>query len=350
MNYVRCFPLFFAILLGLSLVGCGRKTLPIPPQEALPQPITDLSFRQQENKIILTWTAPKYTTAGSRLPNIDAFEIIRAVIPEEDFCSGCPIPFTSSIEIKAQTAITDPKNRSAQYTETILRPGHRFFYKVRTKAGWRLISEDSNIVSFSWNSPASAPQNLTATPGDMKITLSWLPVTSLIDGKPLEAPLYQVYRSKSEENYIPLDPLVAKTTFTDFGLINGQKYFYKVSGVQQQGETKITGLASRAVSATPKDLTAPAPPRNIQVVQLADGIKVLWDKSAEKDIAGYKIYRRAATGKTMTEIGRVNHTTFSFTDQSTVENSSWYYAVTAFDQAVPANESKMSKEILYESF
>jgi len=350
MKYVRCSLLIFGVLVSLSLSGCGRKTLPIPPQDALPQAITDLQFQQQENKIILTWTVPQYTTVGSKLPNVDAFEILRAVILEEDYCPGCPVPFTSSIEIKAEKAITDPKNQIAHYTEMILRPGHRFFYKVRTIAGWRLLSEDSNIVSFSWNSPARAPQNLTATPGDMEIALSWLPVTSLIDGQQLNAPLYQVYRSKSEENYSPIEVLVSEPAFTDFGLINDQKYFYKVSAVQQQGETKITGLASRTVSATPKDMTAPAPPRNVQVVQLTSGIKVLWDKGAEEDIAGYKIYRRAASAKTMTEIGRVNHATFSFTDQPPVEDNGWYYAVTAFDQAAPANESPLSKEIFHESF
>jgi hypothetical protein len=342
--------LIFVAMLTLSVSGCGLKTLPIPPQEALPQAINDLKFQQDENKIVLNWTAPKYTTVGSKLPNIDAFEILRAVVPEKDYCPGCPIPFTSSIEIKAETAIADPEKQTAQYTEMVLRPGHRFFYKVRTIAGWRLISEDSNIVSFSWNSPASAPQNLTAIPGDREIILSWLPVTSLIDGQPLDAPLYQVYRGKSENNYSPLDPLVSEPTFTDFGLVNGQKYFYKISAVQLQGETKITGLASHAVSATPVDMTAPAPPRNIQVVQLANGVKILWDKGAERDIAGYKIYRRAATKKTMVEIGRVNHANFSFTDQPPVENTGWYYAVTAFDQAAPANESAPSKEIFYESF
>lgn len=349
---IYCSRLFIILifLVGLSVSSCGRKTLPIPPQDALPQVITDLSFRQDENKIVLNWTAPDHTTAGSKLPNIASFEILRAVVPEKDFCAGCPVSFTSSLEIKSETAIKDPKSRAAEYTEMILRPGHRFFYKVRSKAGWRLVSDDSNIVSFSWNSPANAPESPAAIPGDMEIMLSWLPVTTLIDGQQLNDPLYQVFRSRSEENFSPIGEPVAVPAYTDSGLINNQQYFYKVSAIQRQGQTQITGLASRIVSTTPKDMTAPAPPKNITVVQLADGVRVLWDQGAEKDIAGYRIYRRAATEKILTKIGQVNHSKFSFTDQPSLKEKGLYYAVTAYDRATPANESQISKEIFYEPF
>nr|MBF0220836.1 fibronectin type III domain-containing protein [Desulfobulbaceae bacterium] len=337
-------------IFGLSTTSCGRKTLPIPPEDALPQAITDLSFQQDENKIILNWTAPEYTTAGSKLPNIDSFEILRAGIPEKDFCAGCPVSFTSSFEISAEIAITDPKSRAAQYTEMILRPGHRFFYKVRSKAGWRLISEDSNIVSFSWNSPAKAPESPTAISGDMEVMLSWLPVTTLIDGQQIDNPLYQVFRSRLKQNFEPIGQPVAVPAFVDSGLVNGQQYFYKISAIQLHEKNKITGLASHVVSSTPKDMTAPAPPRNITVVQLADGVKILWDKAAEKDIAGYRVYRRAATETTMQRIGQVDQAQFSFTDQPATAKAGLYYAVTAYDRATPANESPKSKEIFYEPF
>lgn len=350
MRKLHHFKAAFFMFVGLAVGSCGMKTLPIPPQDALPQAITDLNFRQDENRIVLNWTPPQYTTAGSKLPQIESFIVLRGVVPETEYCSGCPVAFTSSIEIPAEQAAEGAEKGRATYTEMVLRPGHRFFFKVRTKAGWRLESDDSNIVSFTWNSPARAPEALTAIPGDMTVILSWLPVTTLIDDQPLNEPLYQVYRSRIDGDYEPVGSPVSIPAYTDSGLINGQNYFYKVSALQLNGQTKITGLASRAAEAAPQDMTAPAPPRNVNVVQMTDGVRIIWEAGQEPDIAGYAVYRRAAQENTATKIGNVARSTLSFTDPTPVSKDGWYYAITAYDMATPANESPKSKEIFYESF
>ena len=104
-------------------------------------------------------------------------------------------------------------------------------------------------------------------------------------------------------------------------------------------------MASRMVEASPTDLTAPAPPRNLNVVKMKDGIKLLWERGAEKDIVGYNIYRRLATDKKFALIGKVKASQLFFIDRQSPAGEDLYYAVTAVDAADPPNESKFSKEI-----
>lgn len=346
-----CLGLVAAVLFSLLQGGCGRKTLPIPPYEAVPEPIRDLQYQQDENQVTLTWTYPERTTVGSELPGLKSFLVLRAVVPEQDYCVGCPVAFSSAVEIEAAQAITDSKKRQARYTETILRAGHRYLYKVQTKAGWRLVSDDSNTVVFYWDSPALAPGDLRGEAGDGSITLRWQPVTRLVNTDVIgEAVRYQVYRGLAPTALVPVGDAVGDTTYTDSGLINEQMYHYQVRAVRQLNDSRLIGLASHPVALSPTDLTAPAPPRNLTGVLVAGGVKLLWERSTEKDLAGYRIYRRLPEASAMTMIGEVDRAGISFVDPLTKAPEGCYWAITAFDKAKPTNESAFSKELYHESF
>jgi predicted small lipoprotein YifL len=340
------------LLLCLSvfiLTACGRKTLPIPPQDAVPLPISDLSAHQDGNKIVLNWTIPERTTAGSRLPQIKSFELLRAVL-DEDACLTCPISFTSTIDLPLEQVIQSAKARRGQYSETLLRPEQRYIYKIRTKAGWRLVSDDSNQVSFLWLSPPEAPKGLQIKAGDQQVSLVWQSVTRMVNGDLLSAGLrYRVYRGLNSSDLRAIGEPVT-TSFDDVGLLNGRRYFYKVTAELRYGDARIEGLSSPVTSVTPHDLTAPPPPRNLVVVKTAAGIKILWERTISSDLAGYRVYRRLAGGE-LSRIGEVDAAGNAFVDQKPPSGvTSWYYAITSFDRAQPANESTYSQEIIYESF
>lgn len=338
-------------LLVLLQGGCGRKTLPIPPYEAVPEPVRDLRYQQEENQLTLTWTYPERTTVGSELPGLKAFLVLRAVVPEKDYCAGCPVTFSSAVEIEAEKAITDSKKRQARYTETILRAGHRYLYKVQTKAGWRLVSDDSNTVVFYWDSPALAPGDLRGEAGDGSVTLRWQPVTTLVNTDVIgEAVRYQVYRGLPPAAFAPVGETVVETRYTDSGLTNGQLYHYQVRAVRLMNDSRLVGLASHPVAVAPTDLTAPAPPRNLTGVLVAGGVKLLWERSTEKDLAGYRIYRRLPEASTMALIGEIDRAEISFVDTLAHAPEGCYWAITAFDKATPTNESAFSKELFHESF
>lgn len=351
-RYCRIGQIGLFILLIALLCSCGRKTLPIPPQQAIPNPVQDLSYSQDQNKIILSWTYPVTTTVGSKLAQFESFIIHRAVIPEKDHCAGCPVRYTSVLELDDEEAIVNKKKHKAQYTEVALRPGHRYFFKVQTKAGWRVVSDDSNVVSFTWGSPAEAPHDLVATAGDRTVQLSWKPSQRLINGEPIADPLmYQVYRGETQDNLALYGSPTSDLSYSIPGLDNGKTYYFKVRALLVKADTKIAGLTSRWASATPKDMTAPAPPPNLMVVKMEGGIKVMWEQVREKDLAGYKVYRRKATEKEMSLIGSVKSTQLNFTDQEMAETKETvYYGVSSVDGATPPNESTMSIEMKYEPF
>jgi hypothetical protein len=338
-------------IISLLQVGCGRKTLPIPPYEAVPEAISDLQYQQDENQVSLVWTYPNRTTVGSDLPGLQSFMVLRAVVPEQDYCPGCPVTFSSAVEVEAAAAITDTKKRQAHYTETILRAGHRYLYKVQTKAGWRLVSDDSNTVSFFWDSPALAPDELVGQAGDGQVVLRWQAVASLVNNDIINGPVhYQVYRGLTPESIEPVGDAVFDTTYTDSGLVNGQMYHYQIRAVRQVNGSRLIGLASHPVGVAPTDLTPPAPPRNLTGVLVKGGVKLLWERSTEKDLAGYRIFRRLPNETALTVIGEVDRAAMSFVDQLPQAPDGCYWAITAFDRATPTNESAFSKELYHEPF
>jgi predicted small lipoprotein YifL len=53
-----------AMLLCLSILGCGRKEMPSAPRQVPPQPVTDLRVQLNGDQVELTWSFSK-TLSGS---------------------------------------------------------------------------------------------------------------------------------------------------------------------------------------------------------------------------------------------------------------------------------------------
>jgi len=340
--------LTLATIFVAGLAGCGKKTRPVPPDTVMPAPITDLRYNLDEKGVELSWSYPRSTVEGDRLPyRIEKFELLRAVIPNKDYCPDCPIPFGPSIEITAESS---DKGR-VSYQETLLRPNHRYVYRVRSKAGWFVSSDDSNTVSVVWDTPLLAPTNFRIEEGDKALTLRWQKPTGLLDGTTVSDPIrYQVSRSTdSGETFTEMPgELIEGLVYTDKGLRNSKPYLYKVRAMRLHDGTVAAGMASPTVSAVPRDLTPPAPPQKVRIAVTSEGIKVLWETVAEPDLAGFRIYRRAAHNPTPERIGEVGGAGLSFLDAKPPKGRGvWYYSVTAFDQAKPANESTSSMEATY---
>ena len=285
----------------------------------LPTVINDLRQHLDEHGVTLTWTAPTRTVQGDKLGKIDGFELLRSVVSEEDYCEGCPIKFGRPIKITPDEAL----------------PGSKIQY--RTKLGWYHASGGSNIVSFVWSTLISPPAGLTAIAGDRKITLSWQAPTTLIDGTRLKENLrYQIYRSVAGAELTPLGSPITKTTFADVSVQNGKRYFYKVQPLNSKNSV---GMMSASAQGRPHDLTPPSPPRDVTAVQTPAGIKILWQQTVEPDLAGYRIYRRRSNESKATLVGKVTGGAIMFLDTTVITPATWFYSVTAYDYAEPANES-----------
>ena len=132
------------------------------------------------------------------------------------------------------------------YTNTGLTNGTAYRYAVRAvnAAG---ESSNSTVVNATPNSLSSAPsdpRNLTGTPGNAQVTLSWGPVRGASE--------YYVFRSAVSSGLlerIDENTTIAATTYTDTGLTNLTTYRYSVRAVNSRGQS----LESTIISVTPDD-------------------------------------------------------------------------------------------------
>ena len=97
---------------------------------------------------------------------------------------------------------------------------------------------DTTIIHAAGPSKPPAPTNLTATPGNAQVSLSWTASTG--------ATGYNVKRGTATGGpYTTVSPLnLSATTFTDTGLTNGTAYFYVVTATNSAGESSNSNQAT----------------------------------------------------------------------------------------------------------
>ena len=341
----RSFTVVTVLLFIALLPGCGRKTALIPPQKLVPLAINDLRYFLDENGVTLKWSYPSAMENGDELQGIESFEVQRAVISEAEYCDGCPVQYEEPLEIEGGSLPESGETRTAVFTDAYPQNGKRYFYKVRSRAGWWYPSRDSNIVFFVWRQPPEIPQGLQVAAGDGTLTLSWEPVRNDIKGTPLGVmPVYQVYRRNENDNFAAYDETVQEPEFVDTGLVNEKHYSYKVQALVQYDDTLQAGGASRVISGIPSDLTPPPTPQHLVAVEIPAGVKLAWQAVTGDDLAGYRIYRREEKSSVPELITEVGIDSAQYIDRSMPTGKKWFYSVTSFDKAQPANESLPAQE------
>ena len=212
--------------------------------------------------------------------------------------------------------------------------------------GWLSESEESNIVSFMWNTPPAAPQNMDANAADSNIILRWEPVSKHVDGSAIsESVKYQVFRNSGDGAFNPIGQLVSESQFVDTQVTNGKAYQYKVQAVTVYEKGQVGGGASELVEAIPMDQTPPPVPEGVQGIRTTRGVKVLWNRVKAQDVGGYRIYRRLPEELTPVKVGEVGVISTIFDDNTAPAADSWYYSVTSIDKTEPPNESEPSAEV-----
>ncbi|MBU0968599.1 MAG: hypothetical protein KKA54_19720 [Proteobacteria bacterium] len=328
----------------LVLAGCGRKTLPIPPQAVIPVPITDLSRTLDDQGVILNWTYPSFAESGEKIDNIRTFTLYKSEAAAEDFCPDCPVEYDLVITLSAEGVQPGAK---LTYRDTALKKDYHYTYKVVSGSGWNIASDDSNKVSFRWETPLPPPIGLTLQVADRRLILSWQPVMALYDGSPISEPVrYQVYRSNKGREFAEIGQPVDGHSYIDQELTNGRKYFYRVRALRTLDDTELPGAPSEVIAGMALDVIAPVPPEKFTIVATGDGVKILWENIAQQGVAGFRIYRREGGDKEMVMVGEADRSSFSYTDRNLPPGkATLYYAVTAIDDAVPPNESAFSREV-----
>jgi len=211
---------------------------------------------------------------------------------------------------------------STSYTDVGLSSGTNYYYKVSSYNG---TVESSQSSYASATTILNAPSNVSASSSSSSgVTVSW----SAVNG----ATGYRVYRSTSSSgNYYEVGNGTSSTSYTDNSVSPGTTYYYKVSAYNSTVESSQSSYASAMTS-----VPAPATPTNVSAhATSSSGVTVSW--SAVSGATEYRVYRSmSATGSYSL---MVTTSYASYTNNSLLPNTTYYYKVSALNSA---GESSLS--------
>ncbi|MBC8136551.1 MAG: hypothetical protein H8F28_11745, partial [Fibrella sp.] len=178
----------------------------------------------------------------------------------------------------------------------------------------------------------SAPTNLVARAGNVKVTLTWSTV--------LGADQYFVRR---KENGIPLAGLTrvypngtgTTLTWVDTQVVNGRMYQYTVAAVKNANYIPLQSAPSAEVSATPRP-DGPGAPANLTATAGDASVTLLWG-AASPAPAGtlYRVQRSEVTNGAFQRVGGdIPSNTLTWTDTQVENGRRYHYRVYAVANTV----------------
>ena len=170
--------------------------------------------------------------------------------------------------------------------------------------------------------PPHSPSNVKAIAGDKKVILTW--------SKNTEPDFKSYILSDGVFKFTTTD-----TNYTFSNLTNGKEYTFSLLAKDSSGNS--SRLVS--ISATPKDLTAPATPTGFIATPADAEVMLLWNKNTEADIKHYKLYYNVA-GKDTTTLS----TDTTYTVTNLVNGTEYRFSVSAVD--LNGNESALSAPVV----
>jgi len=347
--------LLLALVVGLSLLGCGKKGPPVAPERRLPAAATGLQAVIDGPVTVVSWTNPRQRLDGTPLRDLTTVTLHRREETEPGepksamLSSGRVVGYEpiATLRVDAPTAAADAG--PARWTDRREpRPGRRYVYVVTAVDSQGRSSAPSERLVVDFVAAPGPPRDLAATPGDGRVALRWEPPAGLIDGTPLAGEIrYLVMRGpETGDPATPVTPEpVAGTDVTDTGLDNETAYRYAVRAVRLTATgLRALGAASPPATATPVDTTPPLPPSELLAIPGPAAVRLAWSPSPDPDVALYAIYR-AGDGGDFLRIGSAPGGTTVFVDRDVTAGALYRYVVTALDRARRANESARSNEV-----
>src|SRR2546426_1878571 len=214
---------FLIVILSIPSVAESNTIIPQASSDSstVPSAPQSLLATGGNARVSLSWQAPA-SNGGSA---ITYYKIYKST------SSGTEVYLTT-------------RGNVTSYTDLAVTNGITYFYKV-TALNSVGESPRSNEASATPHLIPSVPQNLQATGGNARVSLSWQ-VPSSNGGSAIT--YYKIYKSTTSGTEVYLTTRGNVTSYTDLGVTNGITYFYKVSAVNGIG---ISSQSNEASATTP---------------------------------------------------------------------------------------------------
>jgi len=316
------------------------KTAPQSPQN-----ISAIPDEVDFGRVVVRWNAPVTDADGSELTGLVSFVLFRSKGGNSSFV---PID-TLDVSVR-------------EYADLDLEPLTSYSYTMSALDEAGNESSRASAIQVRTEGPDQvapvSPQNLSALADEAdfgRVTVSWGASTLDVGGGQLTGlSNYTVFRSKGSTNsFQPVASLDANTRqFVDTGLEELTTYFYTVTAVDEAGNESARASAVQVRTEGP-DRVAPVSPQNLSAV--ADEgdfgqVTVSWNAST-LDIGGgqltglanYTVFRSKGSTNSFQPVASLDANTRQFIDAGLEELTTYFYTVTAVDEA--GNESARANAV-----
>ena len=339
----RCVVLAVIVLLTAS--GCGKRGWPLPPEPRGPREPADVVARQLGDRVTVTFTAPQPRGPKPNQVPLRA-ELVRVSYGPGRPANLDPAAFArraevvgrvvlSESQIGARARIEDDGLRGAASS----RSGWTLRYAVRVRD---VRGRPSPLVLAEVLRPVDAPEapaGVTARAVADGVLLQW---TEREDAR------YHVYRTLRGNETWPETPLgtgaVDAGRYLDRTTETGQVYRYLIRETHDGERPYRESADSKTIEVLARDLFPPRAPSGLVGVQEGLAVRLFWNPNEERDLAGYRVFRRRDGGP-WRPAGPDPLEGARFLDDDVAVGERLEYRVSAVDGAAPSNESPFSETI-----
>jgi hypothetical protein len=373
----------------LAAPGCGKKGGIQAPLTLVPQKVETLKVSQRGGLILLEWTNPTAYIDGRALDEISEIEIWLEerpdpAVPGPGAKPQVPPPTKGDFAARAKRlavlevapkpapkSVRNPKDKKPAAASAAPKPPPNAAYTYRLNpAQWarrtfafalrvrdtkkKRLSDFSSEVAFKPKALAAPPTEIRAKAFADRIEVRWTAPSKNFDGSaPALVKGYNIYRSEAAAspdatlpagrprrlNTAPIADVVHADKEFSFGL--AYRYFVRAAGAA--AEPFLESEDSDAVEIRPQDIFPPAAPDALSAVVGPDFVTLIWDAAADKDLAGYNVWRKAAGAANYVRLTAAPVPEPTYTDRAVEKSGTYEYAITSVDRT--GNESPKSASV-----